>query len=414
METISVNLGYVNRTPVIIVAGQRLTQPICDQLVQAPGTLVVRHRFDGQVVVRSVSIRRGQELHTSEWPVELVNCCLDCTIRDDLLILLRRLDRRDDVHRIVVHLRPFFEPEPVCWAINNINVHAGPGYVDGPAARDVRIEATVSSVTTEDWLSEALGDETLDDDRTVAQVVVGQAEFADVLVLSAPDRETYAVLRRLAPRAQIIISPRQLEDALSRLGPGSRRGRDHDPHEPLLAGEPPLSADGDVELVTFEANRPFHPLRLHRAIDDLLDGIVRVRGRAWLASQPDTVLWIESAGGGLQVGNAGSWLAAAESGVAGVAGEFDAQRLALASLRWDDRFGDRHNSLTALVCRADPHVIRNVLSGALLTDDELSRPDAWAGFDDPFGEWHEDPCEAFEDAGDGPATRTDGEDSASG
>ncbi len=55
---------------------------------------------------------------------------------------------------------------------------------------------------------------------------------------------------------------------------------------------------------------PFHPGRLHEAIDDLLDGVVRVRGRAWLASQPDAVVWIESAGGGLGVGNAGRWLAA--------------------------------------------------------------------------------------------------------
>ncbi|VEG58071.1 cobalamin synthesis protein CobW [Mycolicibacterium aurum] len=394
-----------------MVAGQRLTQPACDRLVQSLGTLVVRHRFDGQVVVRSVTIGRGPSADTSEWPVELVNCCVDCTIRDDLLILLRRLHRRDDVRRIIVDLPPWFEPEPVCWAINNVDVHVGPGYLDGPAARDVRIEATVSSVTTEDWLPQALGEETLHDDRTVAQVVVGQAEFADVLVLSAPDPETHAVLRRLSPRAKIITDPEELEAALSKLDSGSRRGRDHDPHEPLLAGEPPLSTDGDVTLVVFEADRPFHPLRLHRAIDDLLDGVVRVRGRAWLASQPDTVLWIESAGGGLQVGNAGTWLVAADSGEPV---ESDAQRLALASLRWNDRFGDRHISLTALLCGADPQVIHDVLSGALLTDDELSRPDVWADFDDPFGEWHEDPCETFEDARDAPWTLPEGGDAPSG
>ena len=58
--------------------------------------------------------------------------CTSCTIRNDLLILLRRLHRRDDVTRIVVHLAPWLEPEPICWAIRHVRVSA-PGFIDGPA-----------------------------------------------------------------------------------------------------------------------------------------------------------------------------------------------------------------------------------------------------------------------------------------
>jgi len=74
--------------------------------------------------------------------------------------------------------------------------------------------------------------------------------------------------------------------------------------------------------------------------------------------------------------------------------------VALAGLRWDERFGDRHISLTALVCGADPGVITNALSGALLTDDEMTREQDWATYDDPFGDWHEDPCDDFDAADD--------------
>lgn len=91
-------------TPLVIVAGQQLTESVCNMLVQTPGTIVVTHRFDGQVVVRSVSIRRDDQVHVSERPLELSHRCIGCTTRDDLLILLRRLHRRDDVTRIVVHL----------------------------------------------------------------------------------------------------------------------------------------------------------------------------------------------------------------------------------------------------------------------------------------------------------------------
>ena len=396
----------MKRTPVIVVAGQEMTDDVCETLARTPGTIVVRHRFDGHVVVRSVRIGDDLRPHTSEWPLELTNCCVDCTIREDLLILLRRLHRRDDVKRIVVHLAPWLEPEPVCWAINNVIVRVGPGYTDGPAARDVRIEAVVSTVHTASWLTQALDDEVLDDDRTVAQVVVGQAEFADVLVLSATHDRTSAVLRRLAPRSQHVVGPALLEPALAALQWTARRGREHNPHEALLAGQPPLGADGDVELVEFNADRPFHPLRLHIAIDDLLDGVVRVRGRAWLATQPDAVVWIESAGGGMKVGHAGEWLASSAEHSDGYA---DPERVALAGLRWDERFGDRHISLTALVCGADPGVITNALAGALLTDDEMAREQDWAAYDDPFGDWHEDPCDDFDAADDVNQRHQDGE-----
>ncbi|UXA17596.1 ribosome hibernation factor-recruiting GTPase MRF [Mycobacterium sp. SMC-4] len=377
------------RTPVLLVAGQELTDALCEVLVGTAGTVVVTHRFTGHVVIRGVTIRRGEQVDISEWPLELSNCCVGCTSRDDLLVLLRRLHRRDDVDRIVVHLDKWLEPEPVCWAINNVDVHVGPGYLDGPAAQDVRIEAVVSTVNTEQWLAQAVGDDVLDDDRTEAQVVVAQAEFADLLVLTDTDSKTLAVLNRLAPRARFMIDVDNVETALTELAPDARRGNDHSPHEHLLAGRPPLDAHGDVAIVEFNASRPFHPLRLHLAIDDLLDGVVRVRGRAWLASQPDTVIWIESAGGGLRVAHAGQWLATMDPD----AWAEDPERVALASMRWDEQFGDRHIAMTVLVCGADPDTIFRSLSRALLTDEELSRPLEWPGYEDPFQEWHEDPCE---------------------
>ena len=60
-------------------------------------------------------------------------------------------------------------------------------------------------------------------------------------------------------------------------------GVESHPHEPLLAGQPSLDADGDVGLLLFSARRPFHPERLHTALDSLLDGVVRARRRLWSA-----------------------------------------------------------------------------------------------------------------------------------
>ena len=178
--------------------------------------------------------------------------------------------------------------------------------------------------------------------------------------------------------------------ALAHLDDAARRGRSDDPGDPLLLGEPPLQAEGPVQIVEFGARRPFHPQRFHEAIDVLVAGVIRTRGRIWLANRPERCAWIESAGGGMWIGSAGNWVAAmSPSELAGV----DPQRRALAELIWDDRFGDRHTSMTVLVCGADPTKILDTLDGALLTDAEMSRRHQWIRYADPFGDWHEDPCD---------------------
>jgi G3E family GTPase len=385
------------RTPVILVAGQKDTDPVVGALLQTPGTLVVEHRFDGHVVRRTMVTLQHGVLTTAEHPLELAHGCVSCTIRNDLMVLLRQLHRRDDVARVVVHLAPWLEPEPICVAIDHVRVRVAPGYVDGPAALDVSIAAVVTCVDSPVWMKQALGEDDLDDGRTQAQVVVGQAEFADVVVLNRPQPFVAAVLRRLSPRARIRVGADGIEDALCNLYRDARRGRSDDPHGPLLAGQPPLDSRGPISLVEFNARRPFHPRRLHESLDVLLDGVIRARGRFWLASRPEHALWLESAGGGVGVSSAGKWLAAlTPSELAGI----DPERRAFAELGWDERNGDRHTALTILVCGAKPADIQAALQGALLTDEELLFPPDWFSNDDPFGDWHEDPCAGPAEAGD--------------
>jgi G3E family GTPase len=392
------------RIPVILVAGQADTDPVVGAMLRTPGTLVVEHRFDGHVVRRTTVTLQEGVLTTAESALELAHGCVSCTIRNDLLVLLRQLHRREDVDRIVVHLAPWLEPEPICVAINHVRIRVAPGYVDGPAALDVAIAAVVTCVDSSVWLSQALGDAELDDGRTQAQVVIGQAEFADVVVLNRPDPYVVGVLRRLSPRARIRVGADGIEHALDNLVPDPRRGRSDDPHGPLLAGQPPLDSRGPVKLVEFNARRPFHPQRLHACLDLLLDGVIRTRGRLWLASQPEQAMWMESAGGGLRVSSAGKWLAALTGPELA---DIDAERRVFAELTWDDRYGDRHTAMTVLVYSAHPAEILDAVNGALLTDDELRIPQDWIHYDDPFGDWHEDPCEApAEDDEDTPAHHT--------
>ncbi|GGM90122.1 putative cobalamin synthesis protein [Lentzea pudingi] len=356
---------------VVLVAG--LTRhDVAEEVWRAlPGTVLVRHDLRdlaGGVVRRWVD----GELTV----LELAHGCVSCTLRLDLLPLLERLGGQ-----VVVDLDPALEPEAVCFALKEI---------------DVRVAAVVAVVDRENWLADAVGGETMaerglaaaaEDDRTVAQVVVGQAEFADALVLTGAggDAVLDSVLDRLNPRA-----PRRdragldVTALLAAIPDDARRGRFDDGFGTLLQGQPPLEAVQGVSVVHFTERRPFHPARLHHAIDVLLDGVVRTRGRVWLASQPDTALWLESAGAGLSVGNLGSWLAAVQDW-----SDVPEDRRAMASATWHPQYGDRSQELVVITATASPEEITSALRDALVTDEELELADQLE-FVDPFAEWHDE------------------------
>jgi G3E family GTPase len=369
----------------------------------APGTAVVHHdlrEITSGIVRRRIQLGPRDQLTV----LELAHGCVSCTLREDLLPLLRKLARMPQVERIVLRLDEAMEPEPVSWAIRNVLVG------DHPVCQDVDLRAVFTVVDCESWLADTTGDETLaergmraspEDDRTIAQVALAQVEFADVLVLAGSATDAWsaakasAILDRVAPSIpRVELSAVDACALVATVPTDARRGEVTDMHGPLLRGQPPLHADCGIALLTFTAQRPFHPERLHDAIDVLLDGVVRTRGRAWVASQSDMALWIESAGGGLGIGHAGPWLDA-PGGPDWAA--VSAERRTLASLRWDPVFGDRAQEIVVVTDQASPEEVDAALRGALLTDAELAAgPKAWLAYPDPFGEWHEEPCEDTE------------------
>ncbi|GAA1878729.1 GTP-binding protein [Pseudonocardia ailaonensis] len=365
-----------------------------------PDAVVVHH--DLTDVARGLVRRRVRDRDTDTWTeIGLAHGCVSCTLREDLLPTLLSLAGR--TRRVVLHLDPALEPEQVCWALRHVPVA---GMV---LAELVDLRGVVTAVDAGTWLDDATGDADLagrglaglpDDERTLAQVAVAHAEFADLLMHTGTadawaHARTDAVLARLAPTA-VRTRLAEVDDdlvLLRRAHPQARRGTPDQVHGPLLRGAPPLAPECGARLLVFSARRPFHPDRLHEAFDLLLDGVVRVRGRVWLATRPDDVLWLESAGQALRIGGAGEWLAGRD---AEAWERVPAERRALAALGWHPRFGDRAQDVVVLTHALDADGLDAVDAGlraALLTDAELAAGEAtWRALPDPFGLRHTDPC----------------------
>ncbi|HEY1973507.1 MAG TPA: GTP-binding protein [Pseudonocardia sp.] len=392
-------------TELVLVSGLAVAGvgQVVDQLLTVPGTAVLHHDLTdvmSGVVRRRLRLSGPGGVSDRSSILELAHGCASCTLREDVLPLIRELARQPEVRRVVLHLDPVLEPEQVCWAVLHV-------VVDGaPVALDVRLGGVITVLDQSRFLADAVSSDDLsehrlavlpDDERTIAQLAIGQAEFADLLVYSGEPAEqwqrarTTAVLARLTPLApRIELAQLDAIDPLRAIPAGARRCVPDSPHATLLRGQPPLSADRGVQLMVFTARRPFHPERLHEAMDLLLDGVVRTKGRLWLATRPDAVLWMESAGGGLQIGYVDQWLAAQDDDAWARA---DAERRTVAALRWHPRFGDRVQEITVLTCGADVSEVADGLRGALLTDAELAAGErTWRGYPDPFGWHHTDPC----------------------
>ncbi|MGH3544638.1 MAG: ribosome hibernation factor-recruiting GTPase MRF [Mycobacteriales bacterium] len=391
------------RTSIVILTGfyPELTGRVTQNFLQQHSDCVVINH-DLRNLAEGVVVRRiHHDGRTVTKILELAHGCISCTVRQDLLPLLHRM-AAVSIPRIVIAGDQVLEPEPLCWAAEHVVLgeHTLTDLAD--------IEAVIVVVDADRWFADVTSDQELaerglaagiDDERTVAQVVIAQVEFADVVLRDHGNTESpsfqqlEAVLRRLAPRAMRRgLADFNVDAVLAAIPAGARRGEPSDPHTPLLQGEPPLRPACGITLATFSQHRPFHPQRLHDSLDLLLDDLViRAKGRAWLVNQPDVVMWLESAGGGLQIGHAGTWLAALNpADAARVAGT----RWANASLNWDPYYGDRAQELTILADEVAAERVIAALHEALLTDEELAAGEAaWREYPDPFGSWHTEPCD---------------------
>ncbi|GID29786.1 CobW family GTP-binding protein [Paractinoplanes brasiliensis] len=366
-------------------------------LVTDPSLVLVTHDLTGvrDGVVRR-TVRTADEV-LEQGRTDLVHGCVSCTLREDILPTLVRLSRERPGSDLVLALPPAVEPEAVAAA----------GLAVAEAVRFdsyvtvVEATAVIDDLTSTDSLRDRDLHAAGNDERGVADVVIRQIEFADTLVVwSTPGADALerdrlaALLHRLAPwAAHVHVGDSPKVDCTGLAGRLLRSGR-HDPAVPGMMGRAlegyPIGihdrpGEHGVNAMLFQSRRPFHPQRLHDALDDLTAEALRGRGQLWIATQPGTAIAWESSGGGLLLGNLGHWLAALPRERWDEA--TDMRRLA-ADATWDLYYGDRNTMLSFVGFDLDVDAMTATLSACLLSDAELADgTDSWRVLPDPFADF---------------------------
>ncbi|GAA5179422.1 zinc metallochaperone GTPase ZigA [Rugosimonospora acidiphila] len=352
-----------------------------------------------EVNIDASLIRDGGQLsRTEERLVEMTNGCICCTLREDLLTEVAELARRGGIDYLLIESSGISEPMPVAatFAFG----------LDGDQVLDdlASLDTTVTVVDAATLLALINAGESLEerglaaydgDDRGIADLLVDQIEFADVIVVNKTDllpgddlATVQALITRLNPSARQVravhgrVDPRQVlhtglfDLARAETAPGwaAELNNEHIPE----------TIEYGIASTVFRTATPFHPGRLWDLFTDRLTdlGVVRSKGFLWLASRPEVqALWSQAGPSGacdpvaVPVAASGQWP------------DDPAERAELRG-RWHPVFGDRRQELVFIGVGLDTAALHEALSACLLTDEEVRRgQDGWRRLPDPFPSW---------------------------
>ena len=353
--------------------------------------------IDANMVKSEVSLS-----HKEEKLIEMSNGCICCTLREDLLLEVNKLAKDDKFDYLVIESTGISEPLPVAETFTFADE-------DGVSLSDVAtLDTMVTVVDAVNFLKdydeakylkesgESLGE---DDERSVADLLVDQVEFADILLISKTDlveasevSRLKAILKTLNTHAQIIpislgkididkvINTNLFDFERAEKAPGWLKE---------MQGEHvPETEEYGISSFSYVARRPFYPEKIHNLLHDTkrFGKLIRSKGYFWLGTRPEFVGQWNQAGGIARYGFAGRfWKSVPKKDW-----PEDQESLDIIKKQWVEPFGDMRQELVFIGQNLDKEGMTEALDDCLLTDEDILKGKAhWATFTDPFPAWEQ-------------------------
>ena len=353
--------------------------------------------IDSEILRSEASLNRSEEKL-----VEMSNGCICCTLREDLLEEVTKLAKEGRFDYLVIESTGISEPLPVAETFTFADEN-------GVALSDIAdLDTMVTVVDAVNFLKdydaakylqdtgESLGEE---DDRSVADLLVDQVEFADLILISKTDLASAsdidrltAILKILNTHAKIYPIANGKVDINEVLNTGLfnfERAQQAPGWMKEMRGEHlPETQEYGIASFCYEARRPFHPDRFH----DFLHGteqfgkLIRPKGYFWLATRPQFAGQWSQAGGIARYGFAGMfWKAVPEKNW-----PQDEEALAFIKKQWIEPFGDMRQELVFIGQNLDQQGMTQALDDCLLSEEEVLKGKTfWQTLPDPFPAWEE-------------------------
>jgi len=353
--------------------------------------------IDSAIVQNEVSLNRSEEKL-----VEMSNGCICCTLREDLLEEVTKLAKEGRFDYLVIESTGISEPLPVAETFTFADE-------DGVSLSDVaKLDTMVTVVDAVNFLKdyeeakylqetgESLGE---DDERSVADLLVDQIEFADLILISKTDlvrpsdkERLTAILQALNTDAKIIPIAHGKVDIDEVLNTGLfdfEKAQQAPGWLKEMRGEHvPETEEYGIGSFSYEARRPFHPEKFHQFLHstEKFGKLLRSKGYFWLATRPQLAGQWSQAGGIASYGFAGVfWKAFPEKDWPD-----DEDYLASIKKQWVEPFGDMRQELVFIGQGLDRSKIIEALDECLLSEEEVLKGKSyWSTLSDPFPAWNQ-------------------------
>lgn len=337
--------------------------------------------IDAQLVKNENTLSR-----TEERLVEMSNGCICCTLREDLMLEVKKLARENRFDYLLIESTGISEPIPVAQTFSFVNEDEN---ID--LSRFSYVDTMVTVVDSLNFFKDFGSAETLqerkasnieNDNRTIVNLLVDQVEFANVIILNKTDLiapELLPILKasiqKLNPVAKILTS------VLGKVNPEEiiNTGLFNFEEAEVSAGwirelegiHTPETEEYGISSFVFRNSKPFHPQRFWNYIkSDFPTNIIRSKGLLWLASRPEQAINWSQAGGSMKAEGAGVWWASMPLGERMTFDNFvDFQDII--EERWTADFGDRLNEIVIIGQKMDEDKILQELKNCLCTPEEI-------------------------------------------
>ena len=338
--------------------------------------------------------------HSEEKLVEMSNGCICCTLREDLLVEVGAMAKAGKFDYLVIESTGISEPLPVAETFTFADE-------EGVSLSDVAtLDTMVTVVDAINFLKdyeeakylqetgEHLGE---DDERSVADLLIDQVEFADVILIGKTDladsadlERLQAILRTLNTEARIVPIKNGEVPIDQVIGTGLfdfERAQQAPGWLKEMRGEHiPETEEYGIGSFTYVARRPFDPEKFYNFLHNTKQygKLLRSKGYFWLATRPEFAGQWSQAGGIARYGFAGMfWKAVAEENWPD-----DPEYRESIRESWEEPFGDMRQELVFIGQGLDQAAITSALDQCLLSDEQLLQgKQHWATLNDPFPAW---------------------------
>lgn len=323
-----------------------------------------------EVNIDAELVKQGGFRHTEEKLVEMQNGCICCTLREDLMVEVKKLVEAGDIDYLVIESSGISEPIPVAQTFTYIDEEMG---IDLSAISQLDTMVTVVDANRfwHDFTSgetlldrkEAVGEE---DEREVADLLIDQIEFANVILINKVEMlseqqvgELKGVVTKLNPSAKIYETSHSQVPLSAVLDTGlfdfEEASQGAGWIKELNEEHVPETEEYGISSFVFRSERPFHPARLMDWLMEWPVEVVRAKGFLWVATRPQDAILLSQAGPAMTIEKIGAW---------------------------EEESEENRTELVLIGVKMDQAVIHAELDTCVLTEEEMKME--WSSLPDPL------------------------------